>query len=73
MLGYKKATMRSNYFNITATNFFLPLFYSRCCIVGSWMCFSLMKTFQFSSKRLLQFSLTEGELQTFKLYAGMSL
>ena len=39
---------------------------SSCCIVGSWTCFSFLKTFHFSSKRLLQFQLTGEELAGFQ-------
>ena len=42
---------------------------SKCCIVGNWTCFSLLKTFHLSSKRLFQFWLTGG-LQAFKLCVG---
>ena len=45
----------------------------KCCIVGKWTCFSFLKMFHLSSKRLLQFSLTGGELQAFKPCVGVSL
>ena len=43
-----------------------------CCIVGSWTCFSFLKTFHLSTNRLLQFWLAGGELQAFKLCVGVS-
>ena len=46
---------------------------SKCCIVGNWACFSLLKTFQVSSNSPLQFKLTGGELQAFKLCVLVSL
>ena len=46
---------------------------SNCCIVGNWTCFSFLKTFHLSSKNLLQFKLTGGELQAFNLCVGVSL
>ena len=33
------------------SSFLIP----KCCIVGNWTCFSSLKTFRLSSKRLLQF------------------
>ena len=38
---------------------------SRCCIVGNWTCLIFLMTFHLSSKRLLPFRLTGGELAGF--------
>ena len=35
---------------------------SKCCIIYNWSCFSVLKMFHLSPKRLLQFSLTGEKL-----------
>ena len=45
---------------------------SKSYTAGNWSCFSFLKTFHLSSKCILPFLLTGGELQAFKLGVGVS-